>query len=150
FLMEGHRLKRVFDDTPFLTTAPPATWPMRGPMPDKKVETAAVPDYAPATGRCEMANGDNELLDQRLQEFAASLVGGTIFKGLYSLLDDQETGRIPTCAIALRDGGGDHRRVYEYVPSACRFVRGAENPEHTYLAGMECWATDLLSILSGD
>ena len=30
FLMEGHRLKRVFDDTLFLTTAPQETWPARG------------------------------------------------------------------------------------------------------------------------
>jgi hypothetical protein len=95
-----------------------------------------------------MQNGDNELLEQRLQEFAGSLVGGTIFKGLYSLLHDQATGRVPTFALAVRNG--DERRVYEYVPSACAFVRGAENPEKTYLAGMECWGSDLLAILGGD
>src|SRR5262249_43985664 len=149
FLMEGHRLKRVFDDTPFLTTTPPETWPSRGPSPDKD-QTTPVPDYAPATGRREMQNGDSELLEQRLQEFAGTLVGGTIFKGLYSLLHDQATGRIPTFAMAVRDGSGNERRVYEYVPSACAFVRGAANPEKTYLAGLECWGTDLLAILNGE
>ena len=147
FLMEGHRLKRVFDDTPFLTTAPPETWPSRGPAQDK-LETTAIHDYAPATGRREMENGDNELLEQRLQEFAGSLVGGAIFKGLYSLLHEQAAGRTPTFALALRNG--DERRVYEYVPTACAFVPGAATPEETYLAGMECWGSDLLAILGGD
>src|SRR5262245_57013323 len=137
FLMEGHRLKRVFEDTPFLTTAPPETWPARGSIAAKGDGT---PDYAPATGRREMQNGDNELLEQRLQEFAGALVGGTIFKGLHSLLHDQATDRNPTFALALRDEG-DERRVYEYVPTACAFVRGASNPEAIYLAGMECWGT---------
>lgn len=149
FWMEGHRLKRVFDDTPFLTTAPPETWPARGPTGGKD-ETTDVLDYAPATGRREMESGENALLEQRLQEFAGSLVGGTIFKGLYSLLHDQATGRIPTFAVALRDGSGDERRVYEYVPSACAFVRGTANPKETYLAGIECWGTDLLAVLGGD
>jgi hypothetical protein len=149
FLMEGHRLKRVFDDTPFLTTAPPETWPARGPARDAD-QTTEILDYAPATGRREMENGDHAVLEQRLQEFAGSLVGGTIFKGLHSLLHDQAKDRIPTFALVLREGSGDERRVYEYVPSACAFLRGTENPEKTYLAGVECWGTDLLAVLGGD
>ena len=152
FLMEGHRLKRVFDDTPFLSTAPPETWPPRGTMPGK-AETSDIVDYAPATGRREMDSGENALLEQRLQEFAGSLVGGSIFRGLHSLMHDQAKGRVPTFALALRDGSGDERRVYEYVPSACAFVPGHQDtadPEHTYLAGMECWGSDLLAILNGD
>jgi hypothetical protein len=146
FWMEGHRLKRVLDDTPFLTTAPQETWPARG-----KTETNDIPDYAPATARRQMESSEYALLEQRLQEFAGALVGGSIFRGLYSLLHDEAKGRIPTFALVLRDGG--ERRVYEYVPSACAFVpgqQGTANPEETYLAGMECWATDLLAILSGD
>jgi hypothetical protein len=146
FLMEGHRLKRVFDDTPFLTTTPPDTWPGRGSIAAKG---NGIPDYAPATSSREMQNGNNELLEQRLQEFAATLVGGPVFNGLHSLLHDQATGRKPTFALALRDGG-DARRVYEYVPTACAFVRGAPDAEATYLAGMECWGTDLLAILNGE
>src|SRR5262245_24909824 len=134
FLMEGHRLKRVFDETPFLKTTPPETWPARGSAPEAAASNG-IPDYEPATGRREMLNGDNERLEQRLQEFAGTLVGGSIFKGLHSLLHDQATGRMPTFALALRNGGKD-RRVYEYVPSACAFVHGAPNPEVTYLAGM--------------
>jgi hypothetical protein len=148
FVMEGHRLKRVFDETPFLKTTPPETWPARGSAPEK-AGAKGIPDYEPATGRREMLNGDNERLEQRLQEFAGALVGGFIFKGLHSLLHDPATGRMLTFALALRNGGND-RRVYEYVPSACAFVQGAPNPEATYLAGMECWGSDLLATLNGD
>jgi hypothetical protein len=151
FLMEGHRLKRVFDNTPFLTTAPPETWPARGP--NGKGEATDIFDYSPATGRTEMESAEYTLLEQGLQEFAGSLVGGTIFRGLHSLVDDQAKGRIPTFAVALRDSRAGGRRVYEYVSSACAFVpvhQGTANPEQTYLAGIECWATDLLAILKGE
>jgi hypothetical protein len=154
FLMEGHRLKRVVDDTPFLKTSPLETWPARGPGgPSDKAEASQVLDYTPATGRTEMENAEYAQLEQGLQEFAGSLVGGTIFRGLHSLLDDQAKSRIPTFAIALRDSRAGERRVYEYVSSACAFVRSNQvtaSPEEIYLAGVECWATDLLAILKGD
>jgi hypothetical protein len=157
FLMEGHRLKRVFDDIPFLTTAPQETWPARGPRspsgPSGKGEAPAILDYAPATGRTEMESAEYTLLEEGLQELAASLVGGTIFRGLHSLLDEQTKGRIPTFAVALRGSRAGERRVYEYVSPACAFVpsrQGTATPEETYLAGIECWATDLLAILKGE
>src|SRR5262249_23649042 len=140
--------KRVFDDTLFLTTAPRDTWPTRGPH--GKDEVTDILDYAPATGRTEMESAEYALLEQGLHEFAGSLVGGTIFRGLHSLLDDQAKGRVLTFAVALRDSRAGDRRVYEYVPSACAFVRGTANAEETYLAGIECWATDLLAILKGE
>src|SRR2546428_29191 len=148
FLMEGHRLKRVFDDTPFLTTAPPETWPARGS--NGKGEATDILDYAPATGRTEMESAEYAMLEQGLQEFAGSLVSGSIFRGLHSLLDDQAKGRIPTFAVALRDSHAGERRVYEYVYSACAVLRGTSNAEETYLAGIECWATDLLAVLKGE
>ena len=111
-----------------------------------------MPDYLPATGRTEMESAEYVQLEQGLQGFAGSLVGGTIFRGLHSLVDDQTKGRIPTFAVALRDSRAGEPRVYEYVSSACAFVpiQGTANPEETYLAGIECWATDLLAILKGD
>ena len=148
FVMEGHRLKRVLDNTPFLATASPETWPSR-----EKSDTPAAVDYAPATGRREMDEGEYALLEQRLQEFAGALVGGGVFRSLYSLLRAQMNGRKPTFAFVVRSGKtakAEDRRVYEYVPSSCTFVRGTATPEKTYVAGMECWATDLLAVLSGE
>jgi hypothetical protein len=97
-----------------------------------------------------MECGDYVLLEQRLQEFAGALVGGTIFRGLHSLLASDANGRTPTFAFVVRDGRGDERRVYEYVAPDCAFVAGATQPEQTYLAGIECWATDLLAVLGGE
>src|SRR5437868_5999515 len=99
FVMEGHRLKKSFDDSPFLTTTPPETWPARS----SRREANGIPDYTPATGRTEMESAEYALLEQELQEFAGSLVGGTIFRGLHSIMDVQAKDRIPTFAIALRD-----------------------------------------------
>jgi hypothetical protein len=149
FLMEGHRLKRVFDNTPFLSTASPETWPARGPG-GSKDEVTDILDYAPATGRTEMDSAEYAVLEKALQEFAGSLVGGTTFRAVHSLLDDQPKGRIPTFAVALRDSRAGDRRVYEYVSSACAFIRGTANAEEAYLAGIECWATDLLAVLKGE
>jgi hypothetical protein len=146
--MEGHRLKRVFDDTAFLTTVAPDIWPPRGP--GRKGAANDILDYAPATGRTEMESAEYAVLERVLQEFAGSLVGGTTFRALHSLLDDQAKGRKPTFAVALRDSRFDERRVYEYVSSACAFVRGAANAEESYLAGIECWASDLLAVLKGE
>jgi len=143
--MEGHRLRRAYDDTSFLTTAPADTWTSRS-----KTETAETLDYAPATGRREMKNGDYELLEQRLQEFAGTLVGGSIFRGLHSLVHDDAKGRIPSFAFVIRDGRNDEMRVYEFIASDCAFVRGAADPQKRYLAGAECWATDLLAVLGGE
>ncbi|MEO6420173.1 MAG: hypothetical protein ABIP39_12230, partial [Polyangiaceae bacterium] len=57
----------------------------------------------------------------------------------------------PTFAFVVRHGEGDARVALEYVPSACTFQPGdADDPESAYLAGMECWGTDLIAVLSGE
>jgi hypothetical protein len=145
FVMEDLRIKRVQNDVPFLTTAPRESWPSRA-----KGEASAAPDYAPATGRRELEKHEKEQLEQGLSELAASLVGGTIFKGLHSILADAAPGRAPTFALVLRQGTGDEKLVYEYVPTACAFVAGNDRPQETCLAGIECWATDLLAVLRGE
>jgi hypothetical protein len=146
FVMEGMKIKRVQPDAPFLSTAPRASWPSRA-----KSDAGAIPDYAPATGRRELNADERGQLEQGLGEFAASLVGGTLFKGFHSLLEGAAPGRAPTFALVLRHGSsGDKRLVYEYAPSECAFVLGNDRPRETYLAGIECWATDFLAVLRGE
>jgi hypothetical protein len=145
FWMEGHRLKKVLDEAPFLTTAPAESWPARS---KREGSDGDVPDYAPATGRRTLEPGEAAELETRLGEFAAALVGGTVFKGLCSILHDAAKGRTPTFALVLRDG--DERRVYAYAPTACAFVPGEDEAEEHYLAGFECWAPDFLAVLRGE
>ena len=68
---------------------------------------------------------------------------------MYSLLDAVVGVRIPTFALVLRCG--TQKMVMAYNPNSCSFEPGpAERPRETYLAGMECWATDMLAVLSGE
>ena len=135
FVMKANRLERVEDRTPFLWTADPATWPSR-------VKAAGeVKDFAPATGRHALAAGELDELRGRLDAFAGELVGGAVFKGLCSLLVSEHPR--PTFSFVVRDG--DARVVFEYAPQECKFVDG----DGETLAGLECWAADLLAVMRG-
>lgn len=151
-VMVDNKIKEIQDRTPFLGTAPREGWPSRARVPMKHL-----PDYGPATGRSELATEDLPRLRRRLDELAESLVGGALFKGLYSLTPAEAggaEGRAPTFAFALRGGPGGERLCFEYDPSACAFSEAsgprAADPRARYLAGMECWAADLLAVLDGD
>jgi Beta-lactamase superfamily domain len=146
FVMEGQRLKDVRASAPFLTTAPSGSWPSRA----RSDAEAASPDYGPATGRRELDGREHEQLRRGLDELAGALVGGTIFRALHSLPEDTIEDRAPTFALVLRHGAGDERLVYAYVPSGCTFDPGVAGARDAYLAGMECWATDLLAVLRGE
>jgi hypothetical protein len=104
-----------------------------------------VRDYAPASGRRELAPGELDRLRARLAELAGSLVGGGVFRSLCSLLVSECGDRRPTFAFVARDG--NERRVFEYAPESCAFIDGARDAERSYLAGLECWASDLLAVL---
>jgi hypothetical protein len=148
FFMEGNKLKKVEDETPFLKTQPKESWPSRqkGPKQD-------LPDYAPATGKTELGRKDLTRLRQKLNELADALVGSDLFKALYSLLGFESEGIMTTFALMLRDGQPGQELLFVYNPNACAFDlidSRAGNPHKTYLAGMECWATDLLAVLSGE
>ena len=144
FVMQAGKLKAIEPSAAFLTTAPRQAWPSRA-----RVATGEVPDYAPATGRTELSADERGRLPARLAELAAALVGGTLFRSLHSLLASELPGRRLTFALVVRDG--DTRRAYEYVPTRCDFEQVApDDAAATYLAGLECWASDLLGVLDAD
>lgn len=144
FHMEGNVLKEVEEQVPFLGTQPREGWPSR-----QKTPLGELPDYAPATGRRELDKKDLEKLRTRLKEFAESLVGSTLFKSLYSMLDVEAKDHALTFALILRSGA--QRMAFVYNPTACTFEPGpADNPRGTYLAGLECWAADMLAVLGGE
>lgn len=144
FWMEGNRLVRVDASTDFLATEPRDAWPSREPA-----QLATLPDFAPASGARALGRGDLPRIEEGLHELACALVGGPLFRCLYSMMAGESEGRRPTFAFALRDGA--RRHVFEYVPSACVFRRvDVDDPESAYLLGLECWASDLLLVLRGD
>jgi hypothetical protein len=121
FVMQANKLKAIEPSTPFLTTAPRDSWPSRD-----RTGTGEPPDYAPATGRRELVAGDLDRLHARLNELAASLVGGTLFKSLYSLLASELPDRKLTFVVLARSGGDHH--AFEYAPTRCTFERVAGDP----------------------
>src|SRR5205085_6316530 len=85
------------------------------------------------------------------QELALALVGGILFRSLHSMLAVEAGRRRPTFALVLRHGSEGATKVFEYDASACAFVpAAAADPRAVYLAGWECWATDMLAVLRGD
>ncbi|MFT3699799.1 MAG: MBL fold metallo-hydrolase [Kofleriaceae bacterium] len=135
--MKGGKLASVDASTPWLEAAPK-------PWPSRAKGTVTVPDYEPATTR-ELSPDDRARLEKHLDHLAGSMVGGTTFRSLHSILTT-EHDREHTFAIVVRDGGGKH--VYEYVPTECRFV-ASDKPAERYLAGIEVWGPDLLAVFDG-
>lgn len=145
FVMQAGRLKAIEPSTAFLAAAPRDRWPSRA-----RTAAGDPPDYTPATGRHELAGDELDRLAARLSELAGSLVGGPLFKNLCSLLASELPDRAPTFALVARSG--EHRHAFEYVPTRCAFepvAAGAGDPRAAYLAGLECWASDLLAVLDG-
>lgn len=146
FWMEANRVTKVEAGTPFLATSPRSEWPLR----DRNVRTR-IYDYEPATGRRELAEGDAEDLAESLHELASALIGGILFRSLHSMLATETGGRRPTFALVLRHGTGGDAYVYEYDAPSCAFVPAdSTDPRRDYLAGWECWVTDLLAVLRGE
>ena len=148
FVMQAGKLKAIEPSAAFLAAAPRDTWPSRA-----RVATGDPPDYTPATGRRELPADDLGRLAAQLAGFAGSLVGGPLFKNLFSLLSTELGDRKPTFAFVARSG--DQRHVFEYAPTRCAFELmaprgdGDDDPRRTYLAGLECWASDLAAVLDG-
>ena len=147
FELESNRIRKVEQSKPFLRTAPPNEWPSRVRSASKDA-----PDYEPATGHREFSEKDVENVRALLDEFAAALVGSYVFKNLHSLLKSETKDRKQTFVFSLRQGrGGCATLVFEYAANACAFHQvECANPESTYLAGLECWGSDMLAVLKGE
>ena len=143
FVLQGGKLKSI-EAAPWLGTAPRESWPSRQKL--TGAAAPAAPDYAPATGRRELAAGELDELRAQLAAFAATMLGGVTFRSLCSLLDSECDGRRATIAIALRDG--DRRHAFAYEPGACAFAP-TDEPNDRFIAGIECWAADFHAVLAG-
>lgn len=149
WFMERGQLKKMEKQSPWLSILPPSTWPLR-----TKSGSKDIPDYAPATGRRQITDREVDRLRTRLNQFAGDLVAGTLFKSLYSTIGIEADGLACTFAFVLRSGDDRKALVFEYNPPSCSFEQAqgtaAQQPERAYVAGIECWATDLLAVLDGD
>ena len=144
FFMEANRLKQIEPQTAWLACEPPEHWPARGHDPALPTQ-----DFAPATGRRALNERERAEVEAGLALLAGSMVGGDLFRGLHTLEDNELSGRTLSFAFVLRDEARPAPLMYAYESTACAFVAGATDPRATYLAGLECWASDLHAVLTG-
>jgi hypothetical protein len=150
FNLIANKLRSIEETAPFLAAAPRDSWPVRGWSADRQA-----PDYAPATGRRAFPDADLPKLAVALDELAAALFTGNLFKNLSSLLDSEVGDRKLAFALSLRREMADSTAealVFEYVPTSCTFVRAdaAIAARDRYLGGLECWASDFFAVLGGE
>lgn len=137
YVFESERLVGEEESRPFLTVAERSTWPER----DAKPLTGAIPDYVPATGRREFSADDLDALLAELRNFAGYLYGRELHRGLYTR---SQSGEGPV-GFVLRTSS--EPIVLRYRPESCSFE---QTPVDNLVAGLECWASDLLAALRFD
>ncbi len=146
--MQGGRITAQVDHLPFIAALPREQWPSREPQGELP---GRLGDYAPACGRRELEPAARERLLHELVDLARYLYGTPAFRSLCSLPTEPRGGRHPAWCLSLRHGDDDRRLVLRHRPEACDFVvHESLDPIAEFLAGLECWATDLLALLEGE
>jgi hypothetical protein len=152
FSFSGGALQDEARSRPFLAPLDPHEWPPHAAEP---LEGDA-PDFEPACGRREFSVDDLAILKEALRSFAGYLYGGALFRNLYALGDAdvggprgggvEGTRRRPEVGFVLRTPSATLTLAYR--PEGCAFeAMSARDPRAELMAGLECWATDLLAIL---
>jgi hypothetical protein len=146
FSMTGGALRGIEDRCEFLSALSRERWPAHEAAADAPVER----NYGPVCGRTRLTGAERSELGRRLSELARGLYSGSLFRSLYSLKEADLGGRRPTFALVLLASEERDAYVLEYDPNGCDFVSlDDDEPQARVLAGLECWATDLLDILRG-
>lgn len=135
FIFEAKRLVGEETSQSFMEASAVPEWMVR----ESKPLDGPVPDYPPATGRREFSTEDLGNLLSELERFAAYLYGRDLHRALYSRGTNEAVG------FVLRTEG--EPITLRYRPESCSFEQA---PGEALVAGMECWATDLLDALRFD
>jgi hypothetical protein len=140
------RVRRVAPSASFVCALDRARWPSLA----VRRRRALIDDFAPACGERVLDAAAWPVLDRGLDRLAAFLHRRSLFSTLLTL-DRRALGkRRPDFALMLRSDDDESAFVYEYQPAACRFARvTCRAPIETYVAGLECWATDLSRVVAG-
>lgn len=162
-------LGRMIGDVPFHAATPGMTLAMEDghlaareectflhphaecPARDYRGDLRAVESYPPAGRSRRLRREDMPELRTHLASLAEHLFGTPMFRALYSLSPRDLAPKKPTIALVLLADDDGGALVFEYVPQRCAFEpANTDRPMRDYLAGFECWATDLLALFRGD
>jgi hypothetical protein len=140
------KVQRIAERTPFLSTLERSRWPNRVPRKPLMV----IDDFEPSCGRYSLEEQEWSSLFQEIDKLASFLYGRSLFRTLHAL-DNHDLGkRKPAFALVLRCDDKDSAHVCEYEPNASRFrLVSCAAPIDSYVAGLECWGTDLLKVMKG-
>jgi hypothetical protein len=142
--MQGGTLRGVEDRCEFLSALPREQWPVHEADADAPIEY----ENRPVCGRTDLTATERAELMGRLSDFAQGLYRGPLFRSLYSLTETNLLGLRPTFTLTLLVDAARNATVFEYDPASCGFVPVEDGRLQTpVLAGLECWATDLLDVL---
>jgi hypothetical protein len=147
FHMSAGAVVGVDPSSPFLQAVDRREWPSRAYLGD----TVLLETYCASVGRSEMNDDDLAVIEAGLKEFSTHLYGRRAFKGLYSL-GRRELGRRKNAfALVLLANEEREAIVFEYRPQFCDFsLVESGDPAAEYVAGLECWGTDLAAALRGE
>jgi hypothetical protein len=139
---EGGEALLEAEFAPWLRPLPEDRWPERAFDPSP----FHLERFSPASGTTSLSAEDFAHLVEALEGFAAHLYGQGTFRGLHSLGGARIEGRLPTVALVCRVDDGAITLAYSPTERRFNAVR-CERPAEEYLAGVECWASDLLGLL---
>ncbi|HEX9607766.1 MAG TPA: MBL fold metallo-hydrolase [Gemmatimonadaceae bacterium] len=143
---KGGKVQRIAPRAPFLRALARAQWPNRQP----RKPLAVIEEFNPACGQYKLAEDEWSGLFREIDKLASFLYGRTLFRTLHALDNRDLSGRKAAFALVLRCDDKDSAYVCEYEPNASRFTRvPCAAPIETYVAGLECWATDLWKVMDG-
>lgn len=141
-VLSNGRVTDVRESRGFVTALEKSLWPVHG------THASPVPLLPPSTGRRCLTASEHAELPRLLDELARFLYAGPLFTALFGIGPRDVGTRKPHMALFLRDDAGD--LVFAYDTSACTFVKddATKDAETDYVAGIECWSTDLFELLA--
>jgi L-ascorbate metabolism protein UlaG (beta-lactamase superfamily) len=130
---------------PGVRAAPRARWPDRS----YRGDVVTLGDYRPASEVTRLGAEGRARLLAELTELARFFYGRRIFAQLCSVPARIDGRRAQLC-LSLRDDDGPLILVHDL--QSCSFVPAddAGDPIAAHASGLECWAADLLALLTGD
>lgn len=133
------------DDSPFLSPAPQSEWPAR----DFRGDVEVLEDYEPVCGRRTVSEEEWLELRAALDVHATHFFSGQTFRRLMSGPTSRD-GMRHAPVLALRDDEQGLRLLMLDVPGSRFIPVEAEDPISEYVAGIECWASDLAAFFRGE
>ena len=146
--MDDNRVLSVDDNTDFLCAAEVRDWPARG----ASAAVELMDDYLPVCGRVLPDESDEAALAAGLDELARDFSANGYLARVASMDPQSLAGRRPRLALVLlrSQDGQTTSHAYELDVDLGRFV-SIDEPDvfASHAVGLECWASDLASVLSG-